>query len=291
MTRASRCRGGHDRVMGADDGWVSSSGGQPVEGRGIRSGLRAAASPVAAVLILAGVFHFYRGVPGEGVLFVAIGLGVAADAAGWLPSPRSRVFPLPGPAVSFAVAVVGAGALAMLTPRGAVETVVLVVIGVAAIVIGWQQPVRPGGPSQFSGELSTGLTGEFSTELKSEFTEYVDSSGVAAAERGSSSSGASSGKALDDDPRTSQRYHRTAVVWCCFGIAVCLFELAVYLLSDPPLREFQYPTLSTLLEPLVAVPVGRLPLLMGWIVLGFALLRWSQGGTGRSAGAHRDGTP
>ena len=70
--------------------------GSPVEGRGTRSGLRAAASPVAAVLILAGVFHFYRGVPGEGVLFVAVGLAVAADAAGWLPSPRSRVFRLPG---------------------------------------------------------------------------------------------------------------------------------------------------------------------------------------------------
>ena len=94
------------------------------------------------------------------MLFVAIGLAVAADAAGWLPSPRSRVFPLPGPAVSFAVAVVGAAALAMLTPHGAVETVVLVVIGVAAIVIGWVQPVRPGGPSQFSGELPGGLTGE-----------------------------------------------------------------------------------------------------------------------------------
>jgi len=289
MTRVGRCRGGHDRVMGADDGWVSSAGGQPVEGRGIRSGLRAAASPVAAVLILAGVFHFYRGVPGEGVLFVAIGLGVAADAAGWLPSPRSRVFPLPGPAVSFAVAVVGAGALAMLTPHGAVETVVLVVIGVAAIVIGWLQPVRPGGRSQFSGELSSGLTGEFSTELKPEFTEYVDS--FAAAERGSSSSDASAGKALDYGAGTAQRYQRTAVVWCCFGIAVCLFELAVYLLSDPPLREFQYPTLSTLLEPMVAAPVGRLPLLVGWIVLGLALVRWSQGGTGRSVHSHRDGAP
>jgi|GEM_PF-1372979 len=291
MARVGRCRGGHDRVMGADDGWVSSSGGQPVEGRGTRSGLRAAASPVAAVLILAGVFHFYRGVPVEGMLFVAIGLAVAADAAGWLPSPRSRVFPLPGPAVSFSVAVVGAAALAMLTPHGAVETVVLVGIGVAAIVIGWLQPVRPGGPSQFSGELSTGLTGEFSTELKSEFTEYVDSSGVAAAERGSSSSDASAGKALDDGASNAQRYQRTAVIWCCFGIAVCLFELAVYLLSDPPLREFQYPTLSTLLEPMVAAPVGRLPLLVGWVVLGLALVRWSQGGTGRSVDSHRGGAP
>ena len=47
-------------------------------------------------------------------------------------------------------------------------------------------------------------------------------------------------------------------------------------------------TLSTLLEPMVAVPVGRLPLLVGWIVLGLALLRWSQGGTGRSADSHPD---
>jgi len=77
------------------------------------------------------------------------------------------------------------------------------------------------------------------------------------------------------------RHERTALVWCCFGVALCLFELAVYLLSAPPLREFEYPTLSTLLEPLVAQPLGRLPLLVGWLVLGLALLRWSQGGTGR----------
>ena len=67
-------------------GWASS-GGQSVEGRGARSGLRAA-SPVAAVLILAGLFHFYRGVPDEGVLFVAAGLAIAAEGADWLPSPR-----------------------------------------------------------------------------------------------------------------------------------------------------------------------------------------------------------
>jgi hypothetical protein len=269
---------------------VSSSGGQSVEGREARSGLRAAASPVAAVLILAGIFHFYRGVPGEGVLFVAVGLAIAADAAGWLPSPRSRVFRLPGPTVSFAVAVVVAAALTMLTPHGAAETVVLAVIGVAVILIGWLQPVQAGGrPSQFSSEFSGGLTGEVSMGLKSEFTESLDSSGGAAAERSRHESGAPAGESPDDASRTAVRYQRTAVVWCCFGIAVCLVELAVYLLSDPPLREFQYPTLSTLLEPMVALPVGRLPLLAGWIVLGLALLRWAQGATGRSTDSRPDG--
>jgi len=224
------------------------------------------------------------------VLFVAVGLAIAADSAGWLPSPRSRVVRLPGPTVSFAVAVVVAAALAMLTPHGAVETVVLVVIGVAVILIGWLRPVRAGGrPSQFSSEFSGGLTGEVSTGLKSEFTESLDSSGGAAAERSRRESGAPAGESLDDASRTADRYQRTTVVWCCFGIAVCLVELAVYLLSDPPLREFQYPTLSTLLEPLIAVPAGRLLLLVGWIVLGFALLRWAHGGTGRSADSRPDG--
>lgn len=242
---------------------------------------------MAAVLILAGLFHFYRGVRGEGVLFVAAGLAIAAKGAGRLPSPRPRVFRLPGPKVSLAVAVVGAAALSMLTPRGAVETMVLAVIGVAVIVIGWVQPDRAGGRSQFSGELSGGFTDEFSTERESELPESSDLSGVA----GMLGSRLSSAETLNDGPHITERHRRTAIVWSCFGVAVCLFELAVYLLSDPPLREFQYPTLSTLLEPMVAMPVGRLPLLMGWIVLGFALLRWSQGGTGRSAGAHRDGAP
>ena len=271
-----------------------SSGGQSIEGREGRQGLRAAASPVAAVLVLAGIFHFYRGVPNEGVLFVAAGLAIAADGAGWLPTPRPRVFRLPGATVSFAIAVVGGAALALLTPRGAMETVVLAVVGVTAIVIGWLQPEREGDPSQFSGESwdapAAGLSTELTPELTPEFAESSDSS-VAAAEKSRTPPGGSSGASLDDAPRTAERYRRTAVVWCCFGVAVCLFELAVYLLSDPPLYEFQYPTLSTLLEPVVAVPVGRLPLLVGWIVLGFALLRWSQGGTGDSSGRAADGPP
>ena len=276
-----------------------SSGGQSVEGRERRQGLRAAASPVAAVLVLAGIFHFYRGVPNEGVLFVAAGLTIAADGAGRLPTPRPRVFRLPGATVSFAIAVVGGAALALLTPQGAMETVVLAVVGVTAIVIGWLQPVREGDPPQFTGEsrdapaaeLSTELDTELTPELTPEFAESSDSSDVAGAEWSRTPPGGSSGASLDDAPRTAERYRRTAVVWCCFGVAVCLFELAVYLLSDPPLYEFQYPTLSTLLEPVVAVPVGRLPLLVGWIVLGFALLRWSQGGTGDSSGRAADGPP
>lgn len=240
------------------------------------------------MLIMAGTFHFYRGVPGEGVLFVAVGLAIAADSAGWLPIPRSRVFRLPGRTMSFAVAVVGAAALSVLTPHGGMETVALAVVGIGAILIGWLQPVREGRPFQFSGELSGGLTGELFTELKAEFSES-DSSGDAAAERSRHSPGASGVESPDDGSGTAERYQRTAVVWCCFGVAVCLFELVVYLLSDPPLREFEYPTLSTLLEPMVAVPIGRLPLLVGWIALGLALLRWSQGGTGRSPGRDAGG--
>ena len=106
-----------------------SSGGQSIEGPEGRQGLRAAASPVAAVLVLAGIFHFYRGIPNEGVLFVAAGLAIAADSAGRLPTPRPRLFRLPGATVSFAIAVVGGAALALLTPQGAVETVVLAVVG------------------------------------------------------------------------------------------------------------------------------------------------------------------
>jgi hypothetical protein len=67
---------------------VSSSHGESFEGPGTQFGLRTAASLAAAVLILAGLFHAYRGVPGEGVLFCVVGLAIAADGAGWLPSHR-----------------------------------------------------------------------------------------------------------------------------------------------------------------------------------------------------------
>ena len=79
--------------------------------------------------------------------------------------------------------------------------------------------------------------------------------------------------------RSAGRYERTGLVWCCFGIALCLVELAVYLLSAPPLREFENPTRRRR-RTLVAEPLARLPLL---VVAGVGLAppRWSQGGTGR----------
>ncbi len=120
------------------------SGGESTAGRPTRSGLKAAASPAAAVLILAGAFHVYRGVPGEGVLFCAVGLAIAADSAGWLPTPPSRTFRLPGTAGSWALAAVGGLGLALLAPHGTAETLVLAVVGVAVLGVGWVQPERSG---------------------------------------------------------------------------------------------------------------------------------------------------
>jgi len=57
----------------------------------------------------------------------------------------------------------------------------------------------------------------------------------------------------------------------------------VFLLADPPLHEYEYPTLSYLLQPIVDQPAGRGLLLVVWIAVGLALLRWSQGGITKAA--------
>lgn len=199
------------------------------EHRRTRPSVIAAVWPSAAVLILAGSFHAYRGVPAEGIVFVLVGLAIAADRAGWLPRPRPHTFRLPGPRASAALAVLGAFALTVLPMRGIAEAVAIAAVGVLVMVVGWWQPDR---------------TAAGSTE----------------------------------------RYRRTALLWCCVGVVVCLWELAVFLLADPPLHEYEYPTLSYLLQPIVDQPAGRGLLLVAWIAVGLALLRWSQGGITKAAG-------
>jgi hypothetical protein len=68
----------------------------------------------------------------------------------------------------------------------------------------------------------------------------------------------------------------TAWCWAIVALSLCLTQLFVYLLADPPLREFDYPTLTYLVQPVInEQPVVRGALLAGWLLLGFALLRWS----------------
>ena len=67
---------------------------------------------------------------------------------------------------------------------------------------------------------------------------------------------------------------RSAVLWACAGIFLCLWELASFFLAMPsPTAEFEHPPLSDLLDPLVANPFGRAVCAALWLLAGAALLR------------------
>lgn len=178
----------------------------------------------ALILLIAGAFHFYRGVPSEGCVFCAVGLLVAADSAGLLPRPRPTTFLLPNAPLALGLAVPAAAGLTWLPPHGALDAVILGILGVVALGIGWWQP----------DVAITTLT---------------------------------------------PPHRRTAWLWTVLALALCVWELGVDLIAAEQGDEFGYPTLSALLEPAILIPDVRWGLLTGWLILGFALLRWSQHST------------
>jgi hypothetical protein len=79
-------------------------------------------------------------------------------------------------------------------------------------------------------------------------------------------------------PVTPDGLRRTAYSWAVAGLCLCLTELFVYLLADPPHREEEFPTLTYLLQPLVDQTLWRAVLLALWLAAGLALLNWSSAG-------------
>jgi hypothetical protein len=197
---------------------LSSAGARPGEPHEVRRTLPGHSAVCAAILLIAGGFHLYRGVPEEAVVFCAAGLAVAADGMGWLPHPRTRRPRLPGPTMSLLLGGLGAIALSVLQIRGNAETLVVATIGAAAVALAWWQPDEP-------------------------------------------------------VPGRPEGSAPTAWAWAGIGLALCLSQLTVYLLADPPRREFDYPTLTYLWQPIVDQPGWRAVLLTLWLILGFALLR------------------
>jgi hypothetical protein len=72
------------------------------------------------------------------------------------------------------------------------------------------------------------------------------------------------------------RMRRSAAAWACVGIAICLWELAMYFLGTYVDRS-AFPALSDLLDPLLNNPIGRILFAAAWLVGGVALMRRGQG--------------
>jgi hypothetical protein len=111
--------------------------------------LRRLAQPWTLILVVTGLFQFFRGAPVDGAFFLGVAILLLADAVGWLPQsgrrhPRPfkpRVAWLLGAAVPLAIVLV-------LAPRhGVVEGIVVSGIGVSALLLGWGPKTKPDGAS------------------------------------------------------------------------------------------------------------------------------------------------
>ena len=86
----------------------------------------------------------------------------------------------------------------------------------------------------------------------------------------------------DAETSLPEPMRRTAALWAGLGVALCLWELAAYLVAQWRGNETDFPTISVLLDPIVEIPIYRAVLLALWLILGCALLRWSQSGLSRT---------
>ena len=82
-------------------------------------------------------FHFYRGAPIDGAIFLAVGIVLALEASGLLRLGGSRGAAQPPSRVVLIAGAACAVILAISTPHSAIDGVVVVVVGIAARTIGW----------------------------------------------------------------------------------------------------------------------------------------------------------
>jgi hypothetical protein len=79
-----------------------------------------------------------------------------------------------------------------------------------------------------------------------------------------------------DDTSWTPRMRRSATLWACVGIAVCLWELTMYFLGTY-VDRYAFPALSDLLDPLLDHRTGRILFAAAWLVGGVALMRRGRG--------------
>jgi len=73
-------------------------------------------------------------------------------------------------------------------------------------------------------------------------------------------------------------YRASAIIWSVLGVALCLWEALMFVLSTYlPGGTEVYPTISVLLDPFLQWSVGKVIFIGLWLFVGLALLRvWSK---------------
>jgi hypothetical protein len=74
-------------------------------------------------------------------------------------------------------------------------------------------------------------------------------------------------------PRATVAMTRSKWLWITIGVLVNLWELFSYVASDIAGDFKAYPTISVLMSPVMADPIGRVLFLVFWLLIGFFLIR------------------
>jgi len=245
--------------------------------------LRRLVQPWTLILIATGLFQFFRGAPVDGAFFAGIAALLIADAGGWLARTTPR---RPRAARHLAAWLLAAaaplGIALVLSPRhGVVEGIIVAGIGVSALLLGWDPPAGPGG-------TDAGGTNPTAASLTAADPSAADSTaanrsatGPSATDPGTASAGTATPLegAADSMPPAIRR---SAILWSVIAVTCCLWEVAAFLLGLPsPEAEFDHPSISELLDPVLGTIQGRIAFTTLWLLVGVALLAGARsGGTG-----------
>ncbi len=200
--------------------------------------LRRLAQPWTLILVVTGLFQFFRGAPVDGAFFLSIAALLLADAMGWLP-PVGRRHPRPfEPRAVWLLAIaIPIGIALVLAPRhGVVEGIIVAGIGVSTLLLGWEAQTGPDGISSASRASVENKTSPISPAIR-----------------------------------------RAAILWSVIAVICCLWEVASFLLGLPsPEAAVDHPSISELFDPVIDTIQGRIAFTTLWLLVGVALLRGSR---------------
>lgn len=200
--------------------------------------------PWVAILFITAGFHFYRGVPVDGWIFLGVGMIVGADVIHQHrtvpgPIPKHGKRRLGGRWLQAVLLLMGLGTMAVvvLTPTGSVTIpVVVAIVGAAMLILAWPDPLPEA---------------------------------VAQAGRPGTSSGTSSGPVQARRP-----LRRAAWWWGSVLLFLALWELGSYFTDElDPAVAPAVPPLTDLLQPLFDNDASRWLMMLAWLAACAGLLK------------------
>ena len=71
----------------------------------------------------------------------------------------------------------------------------------------------------------------------------------------------------------SKAMNRSIFLWSSIAVLTAIWELASYIIGDQTGRDYATPTISMLVAPFIAHPLGLIIFLIAWLATGVAIIR------------------